>query len=73
MFLKHQNSKEYGKDQLQRGIKETPTVNLHQKLITCYNCGLLGNMIKDYPNIKKKNERTRFKSKKVGKRAMVTT
>jgi len=30
-------------------------------------------MIKDYPNILKKHERTRFKSKKAGKRAMVAT
>ena len=30
-------------------------------------------MIKDYPNIKKKSERTRLKSKNVGKTAMVAT
>ena len=30
-------------------------------------------MIKDCPNIKKKNEKTMFKSKKAGKRDMVAT
>jgi len=30
---------------------------------TCYGCGLLGHMIKDYANIKKKSEITTFKSK----------
>ena len=40
---------------------------------TYYGCGLPSRMIKDCPNIKKKNERTRFKSKREDKRAMVVT
>jgi len=32
-----------------------------------------GHMIKDCPDIKRKNKRTKFKSKEADKRAMVTT
>jgi len=38
---------------------------------TCYGYGLLGYNIKDYSNIKNKNERTRFKSKRVDRTTMV--
>jgi len=37
---------------------------------TCYRCELLSNTIKYCQNIKKKKERTKFKSKRVDKRAM---
>jgi len=38
-----------------------------------YGYGFPDDMIKNCLNMKKKNERTRFKSKKAGKRAMVVT
>ena len=55
-------------------MKDTLKVNLHQKLILTKALAMIVDFqvtIKDCPDIKTKNEGTKFKSKKAGKIAMV--
>jgi len=36
-------------------------IKVNTNLCACYGCGLLGHMIKDCPNTKKRNEKKKFK------------
>ena len=64
-------------DQPLKGMSETSKVNLHEKLILSKILAMVVDFRVTRPkiiqNIKKKNERTRFKAKKGDKKAMVVT
>jgi len=77
MFRKHLEFKRIWKGSSSRRNKRNPKHKFSSKddtnQNTCYSFGLLGYIIKDCPNIKKKNEKTIFKFKRVEKRVMVAT